>query len=186
MDKTAKQTMNWWEQPKQPEDWWTQPVTNPDNIKIGEGSAVAPTAVFDGNGGEISIGRRCLVLPGAMLLPYGGFIRIGDDCSVNPYCVLYGQGGLTIGKGVRIAAHTVIIPSNHIIDEPKTPIYQLGLTKEGITIEDHVWIGTGVRILDGVTIGINSVIAAGAVVTKDIPANVIAGGVPARVIRNRT
>jgi len=180
-----KKGMNWWEQPKQPEAWWTCPVTNPDNISIGEGSAIAPTAVLDGKGGPISLGRRCLILPGTMLLPYGGFIRLGDDCSVNPYTLLYGQGGLTIGNGVRIAAHTVIIPSNHISDEPDTPIYQLGLTREGITIEDFVWIGTGVRILDGVTIGKNSIIAAGAVVTKDIPANVIAGGVPAKVIRSR-
>jgi acetyltransferase-like isoleucine patch superfamily enzyme len=182
---SGKKEVNWWEQPKQPEDWWIRPVTNPDNITIGEGSAIAPTAVLDGKGGPISLGQRCLVLPGAMLLPYGGFIRLGDDCSVNPYCVLYGQGGLTIGNGVRIAAQTVIIPSNHVIDKPETPIYQLGITREGITIGDFVWIGCGVQILDGVTIGKNSIVAAGAVVTKDIPENVIAGGVPAKVIRSR-
>jgi acetyltransferase-like isoleucine patch superfamily enzyme len=120
-----------------------------------------------------------------LLLPSGGSIRMADDCSVNPYSVLYGHGGLTIGNGVRIAAHCVIVPSNHIIDQPQTPIYQLGTTAEGIHIEDYVWIGCGVRILDGVTIGRNSVIAAGAVVSKSIPPDSIAGGVPAKVIRGR-
>jgi acetyltransferase-like isoleucine patch superfamily enzyme len=86
---------------------------------------------------------------------------------------------------VRIAAHAVIIPANHITDQPETPIYQLGTTCKGIEIGDYVWIGTGVRVLDGVHIGENSVIAAGAVVNRDIPPNVVAGGTPAKVLRHR-
>jgi len=160
-------------------------VTSPDNITIGEGSAVAPTAVLDGESGSISLGQRNVISPGALLIPYGGFITLGDDCSVNPYCVLYGHGGLTIGKGVRIATHTVIVPSNHDISDPDTPIYQKRCINQGIHIGDHVWIGAGVKILDGVTIGENAVIAAGAVVSKDIPAHAIVGGVPAKIIKMR-
>lgn len=177
--------MTWWTQPKQAPEWWTSPVTNPDNIFIGDGSAVAASAVLDGNSGPITLGKRNMVSPGALLIPYGGSITLGDDCSVNPYCVLYGHGGLTIGNGVRIAAHSVIVPSNHDLSDPDTPIYQLPTVNTGITIGDHVWIGAGVRILDGVTIGENSVIAAGAVVSKDVPAHAIVGGVPAKVIRMR-
>jgi acetyltransferase-like isoleucine patch superfamily enzyme len=177
--------MNWWTQPKQPEAWWTTPVTNPDHITIGSGSAIAPTAVLDGNSGSITLGERNIISPGALLIPYGGSITLGDDCSVNPYCVLYGHGGLTIGNGVRIAAHSVIVASNHDLSDPDTPIYQLPTVNQGITIGDHVWVGAGVRILDGVTIGENAVIAAGAVVAKDVPAHAIVGGVPAKVIKMR-
>jgi len=177
--------MNWWEKAKESEPWWDNPRTGKENVRIGEGSAIAPQAVLDGNGGAIRIGRRCVISPGAMLLPYGGSISMGDDCSVNPYTILYGHGGLTIGNGVRIAANTVIIPANHTIVQPETPIYQLPCTTKGIRIDDFVWIGSGVQILDGVTIGANSVVAAGAVVSENIPPNVIVGGVPAKILRKR-
>ncbi len=177
--------MNFWLQPKEPAEWWTTPVTSPDNILIGEGSAIAPTAVLDGNSGPIALGKRTVISPGALLIPYGGSITMGDDCSINPYCVLYGHGGLTIGNGVRIATQTVIVASNHDISDPDTPVYQKSCINQGISIGDHVWIGAGVKILDGVTIGENSVIAAGAVVSKDIPAHALVGGVPASMIRMR-
>ncbi|MCK7515996.1 MAG: acyltransferase [Desulfobacterales bacterium] len=72
-----------------------------------------------------------------------------------------GDGGLTIGNNVRIAAHTVIIPANHVFDDVNIPIRKQGLSKKGIVIEDDVWIGSGVKILDGVVIGKGCVIGAG-------------------------
>jgi acetyltransferase-like isoleucine patch superfamily enzyme len=75
--------------------------------------------------------------------------------------------------------------NNHVFDDPNRLIRQQPLTCKGITIEDDCWIGTGVRILDGVTIGQGSVIGAGAVVNKDIPPYSVAVGVPAKVISKR-
>jgi len=169
--------MNW--------NWWYEKRLGLNNILIGDGTLIAPDAWLDGENGRIEIGKRCLIHPGSMLLPYDGFIKIGDDCSVNPYTILYGHGGLTIGNGVRIATHTVMIPANHEYIDPDTPIFKQGVSMKGITIEDDVWVGCNVTILDGVRIGKGAVIAAGSVVTRDVSSYTVVAGTPARVIKNR-
>ena len=116
-------------------------------------------------------------------MSYGGSIEIGENCSINPYTVLYGHGGLKIGNNVLIAGHCLIIPANHRFDSLNILISDQGETRKGIIIEDNVWLGEGVVVLPGVTIGENSIVGANAVVTKSIPKNSIAGGNPARVIR---
>ena len=116
-----------------------------------------------------------------MILTYGGDIVLGDHSSVNPFTVIYGHGGTRIGTGVRIASHSVIIPANHVPGTAQKPLHASGITAKGIEIGDHVWIGAGVRVLDGVRIGDHSVIGAGSVVTRSIPDNATAVGVPARV-----
>jgi acetyltransferase-like isoleucine patch superfamily enzyme len=136
-------------------------------------------------GGTLTIGRDCQIHPFAILLTYGGDIRIGDNCSVNPFTIIYGMGGTIIGDGVRIAAHTVIVPENHNAATDQLPVYMAGSTKNGIRIDDNVWIGAGVRILDGVRIGRNTIVGAGSVVNRSLPANATAVGVPARVIKLR-
>lgn len=136
-------------------------------------------------GGSISIGKNCEIHPFSMILTDGGDIRIGNNCSVNPFTIIYGTGGTFIGDGVRIAAHTVIVPANHVPGSDDRPLYQSGITKQGIRIDDNVWIGSGVRILDGVQIGRNAIVGAGSVVTRSLPENITAVGVPARVIKIR-
>ena len=133
-------------------------------VRIGDGSVLAPYAFLSTQRGSIVIGRRC---------------------SVNAYSVLYGLGGLKIGDRVRIAAHVVIIPANHIFDDPYVPIMEQGSTKKGIVIEDDVWIGAGARILDGCVIGKGSVIGAGTVLTKSVGPYSIVVGVPGRVVGTR-
>lgn len=149
-------------------------------LEIGHKSDIRKNATIDcGERGEVRIGSKTTIFPYAMLLPHEGSITIGDYCTVNPFCVLYGHGGLTIGDYVRIATHTVIIPANHVFDDPHAPITKQGLRMKGVSIEDDVWIGAGVRILDGVTIGKGAIIAAGAVVNRSVPPGMIYGGVPA-------
>lgn len=118
-----------------------------------------------------------------MLMTQGGDIHIGDHCSVNPFSIIYGCGGASIGNGVRIAAHVIIIPESHNPSTDALPVYRSGTTRRGICIEDHVWIGAGAKILDGVTIGRNCVIGAGSVVNRSLPPGAIAVGAPARIVR---
>lgn len=137
-------------------------------------------------GGNITIGDANEFHQGVLLMTYGGSISIGSECSINPYTVLYGHGGLTIGNNVLIAAHTVIVPSNHIFSRVDIPISQQGERSNGIVISDDVWIGAGCRILDGVTIGRGAVIAAGSVVNRSVPAYEVHGGVPAKFLKLRS
>ena len=136
-------------------------------------------------GGSITIGRNCEVHPFAMLMTYGGHIRIGDNCSINPFTIVYGHGGVRIGNGVRIAAHTVIIPANHNPGSDAQPLHQAGVSGDGITIDDGVWLAAGVRILDGVHVHRNAIVGAGSVVTKSVAENSTVAGIPARVIEQR-
>lgn len=112
-------------------------------------------------------------------------IEVGDNTFIGPYTCIGGPGNVKIGKHCLIAAHTGIVANNHVFSDPVQTIRNQGLTKKGIEIGDDCWLGYGVKILDGVTIGRGSVIGAGAVVTKDLPPYSIAVGVPARAIGSR-
>ena len=136
-------------------------------------------------GGRIRISKAAIISDGAIIAPYGGSIEIGAHAYIGPYCVLYGHGGLTIGRNVMIAAHTIIVAANHGIAQLDVPMGRQPLTMKGIAIGEDVWIGAGCKILDGVHIGNGTVIGAGSVVTKDIDAHLIAFGVPAKVAGRR-
>jgi acetyltransferase-like isoleucine patch superfamily enzyme len=138
------------------------------------------------NGGNIKIGTDTEILYGVCMMTYGGKIVIGDRCSINPYTIIYGPGGGTvIGNDVLIAGHCMIIPAVHVFSDISIPINRQGYSSKGIIIEDNVWIGTGCSILDGIKIGSGAIIAAGSVVNRDVPANAIVGGVPAKLIKMR-
>jgi acetyltransferase-like isoleucine patch superfamily enzyme len=111
-------------------------------------------------------------------------IEIGEHSYIGPYTCLSGDS-IKIGKNCLIASHSAIYANNHIFADPSRPICTQGNSYQGIVIEDDCWLGSGVRVVDGVTIGQGSVIGAGAVVTKSIPPYSIAVGVPAKVISQR-
>ncbi len=113
-------------------------------------------------------------------------IRIGKNVTLNEWVYLGGFGGLTIGNNVRIGHRTSIVTSDHAYDDLSVPIHEQGLTHAEVVISDNVWIGCNVTILKGVHVGQGAIIAAGAVVTKDVPEYAIFGGVPAREIGTRT
>lgn len=158
---------------------------HPD-IYIGKNTIIENGAILSTRyGGSISIGEGCHISNGAQILTCGGKIEIGNYSTVNPYAMVYGQGCLKIGNGVRIATQSAILPSNHIFSDRESYIYKQGLSSKGIVIEDDVWIGSGVKVLDGVTIRKGCVIGANSVVTKSTEEYGIYVGISARKIRNR-
>ncbi len=112
-----------------------------------------------------------------------GQLRTGRNCTINPFTVVRGE--ITLGDAVRIGAHTSLLAFNHTMADPDVEVFRQPITSRGITVGNDVWIGSHVVILDGVTVGDKAVIAAGAVVTRNVPAGAIVGGNPARVLRWR-
>ena len=111
---------------------------------------------------------------------FGRFTRIGKHVFVNCGCTFMDRGGITLEDGVFIGPGAKLITENHA-EEPHLREFVYSLP---IVIKRKAWIGAGAIILPGVTIGENAIIAAGAVVTKDVAPNTIVGGVPAKYIRN--
>jgi acetyltransferase-like isoleucine patch superfamily enzyme len=108
-------------------------------------------------------------------------ISVGRNVFVNQNCTFYDLGGLTIADDVMIGPNVSLITSGH----PLAPSQRRAcVIAKPIAIERNVWIAAGATIIGGVTVGENSVVAAGSVATKDIPANTLVGGNPARVIRS--
>ena len=110
---------------------------------------------------------------------FGRNIKVGKSVFINQNCTFMDRGGITIDDNALIAPRVNLITINHCIE----PSRRRDVYSKPIHICKNVWIGAGATVTQGVTIGENSIIAAGAVVTKDIPPNVIAAGVPAKVIR---
>lgn len=112
----------------------------------------------------------------------GKNITVGKNVFINMGCKFQDQGGIFIGDGSLIGHNVVLATLNHDLN----PAARAGMTPHPIRIGKNVWIGSNATVLPGVTIGDNSVVAAGAVVTKDVPANIVVGGVPARVLKKIT
>lgn len=110
---------------------------------------------------------------------YGTNISIGDGCYINYNCNFVDDGKITIGEKVMLGPAVTIATAGHPINPSMREYMYAAL----VVIEDNCWIGAGSIICPGVTIGKNSVIGAGSVVTKDIPANSVAAGNPCRVLR---
>lgn len=140
------------------------------------------------DGGEVRLGDRVHLYRGTIIeVGAGGSVVIGDNTHIQASCNLKGfLGNLIIGRDVQIAPHCGFSPYEHNFEERDRLIHQQGIRTAGdIVLEDDVWLGLGVAVLEGVHIGKGAVIGAGAVVTQDIPAYGIAVGVPAHVIRLR-
>lgn len=136
---------------------------------------------------RITIGKNCQIKKNSRIRCTSGQILLGDFCSLGERAeIICENAGVVIGDFVRIAAEVFITTSNHRFDNPNVPIYFQGKSHKAVVIGRDVWIGRRVVIVPGVNIGDGVVIGAGAVVTKDIPPYSIVGGVPARIISNRT
>jgi acetyltransferase-like isoleucine patch superfamily enzyme len=110
---------------------------------------------------------------------FGKFIQIGKNVFINHACTFLDMGGITIEDNALIGPKVNLITENHPLD----PTDRKALITKPILIKRNAWIGAAATILPGVTIGENSVVAAGAVVSKDVPDNVVVGGIPAKFIK---
>jgi len=140
------------------------------------------------DGGEVRLGEGVHIYRGTIIeVGRGGSVIIGDNTHIQAYCNIKGFLGSTIiGKNVQIAPHCGFSPYEHSFEDLDVAIREQEIVSAGdIVLEDNVWLGLSVQVLDGVTIGKGTVVGAGAVVTKDLPPNCVAVGVPARVIRHR-
>lgn len=111
-------------------------------------------------------------------------LQVGENFSLHDFCYVDAVGGIRVGDNVSIAHGSSLISFNHSWEFLELPIKYNPIKEGPIIIEDDVWIGCGVRVMPGVTIGQRSIVAAGSVVVKDVPANTIVGGVPAKLIKS--
>lgn len=136
-----------------------------DNVTICKGAVIRPSGYYSGN--------------------VGWGLRMGNNSSIGAYSYIGCSGKIEIGDNVMMGPGVNIIAENHVSDNVDIPMNRQGVTNIGIKIADNVWIGTRVVILDGVNVGEGAIIAAGALVNKDVPAFAVVGGVPARLIKSR-
>ncbi len=164
-------------------------IVHHDNLQVGEHAFIGDdVCIYNvAGGGAFRLGARSSIHKGCIVeMGDAGVLTIGRDTHIQPNCQLsVYKGALEIGDKVQIAPRCAFYPYNHRFDAG-IPIKEQPLfTKGGIRIDDDVWLGYGVVVLDGVHIGAGAVIGANSVVTTDIPENAIAVGSPAKVIKMR-
>lgn len=136
-------------------------------------------------GDNTGIGAYSKLVVSGSFKDLGIGIKIGNQVGIGEYAYLGGAGGLSIGNDCIIGQYFSCHPENHNYSDTHELIRLQGVNRKGIAIGENCWIGSKVTILDGVSIGSGCVIAAGSVVTKDMPPNAVIGGVPARVLKSR-
>jgi acetyltransferase-like isoleucine patch superfamily enzyme len=133
----------------------------------------------------VQVADSCELNQGVELNTFGGSIRIARRVWLGPYVVIYGHGGVEIGESTLVSMHCTILSSNHTIPPVGVLIRDMPDELLPTKIGRDVWIGANAVIIGGVTIGDGAVVAAGAVVTKDVGAGALVAGVPAKVVRTR-
>jgi acetyltransferase-like isoleucine patch superfamily enzyme len=131
------------------------------------------------------LGKQNVVIEDNCRLYFSKNISIGNHVYINHHAEFIAKTSIQIGNYVSIGQNCLILTSNKKVDRLDIPIKKQGEELKPVAIEDNVWIGAGVTILAGVKIGHDSVVGAGAVVTKDVAPYAIVGGVPAKVLKWR-
>lgn len=142
-------------------------------------------ALQTGRTGSIRFGRWVWIGDGTKIRCHEGTVEIGDKSVMGQECTISCYQHVRIGAECVIADRTMFIDFDHGVVDVERPIRSQGIYKEDVVVGSNVWIGYGAAILRGVRVGDNAVIGTNSVITKDVPANAVVGGVPARVLRMR-
>ena len=147
---------------------------------------IGPGVTFEiGKGARVQLGRWCWIGHGSKIRAHEGEVRIGAKTVLGQECTISAFQHVSIGRECIVADRVMLIDFDHGVVEVERPIRDQGIYKRDVRVGHNVWIGYGAAFLRGVTVGDNSVVGTYAVVTKDVPANAVVGGVPARLIRMR-
>jgi acetyltransferase-like isoleucine patch superfamily enzyme len=149
--------------------------------------------LFLGRGVQLQIGKTARVRFGrwtwighdTKIRCHEGEVRIGDKTVLGQECTISAYQHVSIGEECIVADRVMLIDFDHNVTEVERPIRRQGIYKRDVRVGNNVWIGYGAQILRGVSVGDNAIVGASAVVAKDVPANAVVAGVPARVIRMR-
>jgi acetyltransferase-like isoleucine patch superfamily enzyme len=163
-------------------------LRHPHKIRIADDVVIDDNCLLDAKGDEnagITIGRGVFVGRNTILSCKNGDITIGDSVNIGFNCEVFSASTVTIGEGTLLAAYAYLVGGGHAASDPDVPIRDQPRVSAGIQVGREAWIGTGVRVLDGVTIGDAAVIGANAVVREPVPDRGVAAGVPARLISTR-
>jgi len=152
------------------------------SCRVGAAVSLGPAPV---RSGAVVVGSECELGNGVELNPWMGRITIGRRVFIGPYVVIYGHGGVEVGDNSLIAMHSCILSSNHQLSDRALVLRNQPDVLLPTRIGRDCWLGAGVRVLGGVTIGEGCIVGAGSVVTKDLPPFSICVGVPARIIGER-
>ena len=137
-------------------------------------------------GNRVTIGKYAIIRPSNIYGgPIGAGLTMGDNSNIGPYNYIGCSGKITIGNNVMLAPRVSIYAENHVFDHPEILIRDQGVEKKEVIIEDDCWIAANSILLAGVTIGKGSVVAAGSVVTENVPPYSVVAGVPAKWIKSR-
>jgi acetyltransferase-like isoleucine patch superfamily enzyme len=164
-------------------------LRHPNRIRLGDRVAIDDYVLLDASGAGdegIVMGNNVIISRNCVIQGKTGPVKLGHKVDIGCNVILTSGNGITIGNSVLIAGNCYIGGGRYITDRTDIPMMEQGVYSKGpVVIEDDVWLGAGVTVLDGVKIGRGSVIGAGALVTKDLPEFSVAVGVPAKVVKSR-
>jgi len=163
-------------------------LRHPHKIFIDDNVVIDDNCVLDAKGetnNGLFIGEQSFIGRNTILSCKNGDIYLEDRVNMGFNCHVFSASEVRLGKNNLIAAYCYMIGGTHTMDRTDIPPLEQPRVSKGIVMEDNIWLGAGVKVMDGVRIGRDAVIGTSAVVSKDIPAYAIAVGIPAKVIRNR-
>jgi len=163
-------------------------LRHPGKIRIGSNVVVDDNCLLDAKGVDnrgIELGEGVFIGRNTILSCKNGNIRLEERVNVGFNCEIAAAGEVRVGKNVLLAAYVYIVGGDHLHDRTDVAVAEQGRTAKGVSIEEGAWLGAHVVVADGVRIGKHAIIGAGGVVLEDVPDYHIAGGVPAKLLRDR-